>query len=41
MVYYSRKHRLYSLTVDAPTGTSEMKGSLGAMLCQTDEEGEE
>jgi hypothetical protein len=27
--------------VDASTGTSEMKSGLGAILCQTDEKGEE
>jgi hypothetical protein len=27
--------------VDASTGTGEINGGLGAMLCQTDKEGEE
>jgi hypothetical protein len=41
IVDYPRKHRPYSLIVDASTGTGKINGGLGAMLCQTDEEGEE
>ena len=41
IVEYPRKHRTYSLIVDASTVTGEINGGLGAMLCQTDEEGEE
>ena len=41
IVDYPRKHRPYSLIVDASTGTGEINGGLGAMLCQTDEDGEE
>ena len=41
IVDYPRKHRPYSLIVDASTGTSEANGGLGAMRCQTDEEGEQ
>jgi hypothetical protein len=33
-VNYQRKHRLYSLIVDASTSTSERNGGLGALLCQ-------
>ncbi len=33
--------RPYSLIVDASTGTGNVNDGLGAMLCQTDEEGEE
>jgi hypothetical protein len=39
---YPRKHRSYLLIVNASTGTGEIIiGGLGAMLCQTNEEGEE
>ncbi len=41
IVDYPRKHRPYSLIVDPSTGTGEINGGLGAMLCQTDEDGEE
>jgi hypothetical protein len=41
IVDYPRKHRPYSVFVDASTGTSEINGGLEAMLCQTDEDGEE
>jgi hypothetical protein len=39
IINFLRKCRLYSLIVDASTGTGEINGGLGAMLCQTDEEG--
>ena len=41
IVDYTRKHMPHSLIVDASTGTGEINGGLGAMLCQTDEDGEE
>jgi hypothetical protein len=40
-VDYPRKHRLYLLIEDSLTGTGDINGGLGAMLFQTDEEGEE
>jgi hypothetical protein len=36
---YPRKHKPYSLIVDASTGRGEIIGGLSAMLCQTDEKG--
>jgi hypothetical protein len=41
IIDYPRKHRPFSLIVDASTGTGDINGGLGAMLCQTDEEGKE
>ena len=41
IVDYPRKNRPYSLIVDASTGTPEIAGGLGAILTQTDEDGEE
>jgi hypothetical protein len=41
MVDYPRKHWPYSLIVNASSWTSEINGGLGAILCQTDKEGEE
>ena len=41
VVDYPRKNRPYSLIVDASTGTTEVAGGLGAILSQTDENGEE
>ena len=41
VVDYPRKNRPYSLIVDASTGTTEIAGGLGAILSQTDENGEE
>jgi hypothetical protein len=41
IVDYPRKHRPYSLIVDASTGTGEINGELGAILCQTVKDGEE
>jgi hypothetical protein len=38
---YPRKYRPYSLIVDASTGSSETNGGWSAMLCQTNEDGEE
>jgi hypothetical protein len=38
---YPNKHRPYSLISDAFTGRSEINGGLEAILCQTDQEGEE
>jgi hypothetical protein len=40
-VDYPGKYRTYSQIVDASTGTGEINCGLGAMLCQTFEEGEE
>jgi hypothetical protein len=40
-VDYPRKHRACSLIVNASTSTGEINGDLGAMLFQSDEEGEE
>jgi hypothetical protein len=36
-----KKTKTYSLIVHASRGTGEINGRLSAMLCQTDEEGEE
>ena len=41
IVDYPRKNRPYSLIVDASTGTPEIAGGLGAILTQTDENGDE
>jgi hypothetical protein len=40
VVAYPRSDRVFSLIVDAATGTPEAKGGLGAILCQTDAKGE-
>jgi hypothetical protein len=41
IVDYPRKHRPYSLIVDASTGTGEINGGLGTMFYQTNEDCEE
>jgi hypothetical protein len=41
IVDHPRKFRLYTLTVDASTGISKNNSGLGALLCQTDKNGEE
>jgi hypothetical protein len=40
-VDYLKKPRYYSLILNASTGTGKINGGFGAMLCKTDEEGEE
>ena len=39
IVDYPRQNRAYSLIVDAATGNDVTAGGLGAILCQTDEQG--
>jgi hypothetical protein len=36
-----RKNRPYSLIVDVCTGNDKATGGLGALLCQTDEQGKQ
>ena len=39
VVAYPRRNRPYSLIVDAATGGEGIEGGMGAILCQTDEQG--
>jgi len=39
VVAYPRRNRPYSLIVDASTGGEGIEGGMGAILCQTDEQG--
>jgi hypothetical protein len=41
IVDYPRKNRPYSLIVDACTGNDKAIGGMGAILCQTDEQGKQ
>ena len=41
IVDYPRQNRPYSLIVDAATGNETNEGGLGAILCQTDEKGQQ